>query len=99
MEKSRKIYDTAFKVNAVKLSYERNNLSAYAKELGITSAQLYRWRKEYNEYGPGSFPGNGSLKQTEEQKIIAKLQKQLKEKDLEHEILKKAISIISKNDR
>jgi transposase len=28
-------------------------------QLGITAPQLYKWRKEYEEFGQGSFPGNG----------------------------------------
>jgi transposase len=46
---------------AVQLSYERHNISELARELG-TAPQLYKWRKE--EFGQGSFPGNGKLKQT-----------------------------------
>jgi transposase-like protein len=39
------------------------------------SSQLYKWRKEYEEFGQGSFPGNGKLKQTPEQ--IADLERKL----------------------
>jgi transposase len=43
------------------LSYERHNISELARELGITAPQLYKWRKR-EEFGQGSFPGNGKLK-------------------------------------
>jgi transposase len=46
----------------VQLSYERHNISELARELGITAP--HKWRKEYEEFGQGSFPGNGKLKQT-----------------------------------
>jgi transposase len=71
----------------VQLSYERHNISELARELGIT-APLYKWRKEYEEFGQGSFPGNGKLKQTPEQERIADLERKLKDAELERDILK-----------
>jgi transposase len=95
MKQSRKIYDRAFKEKAVQLSYERHNISELARELGITAPQLYKWRKEYEEFGQGSFPGNGKLKQTPEQERIAELERKLKDAELERDILK-AIGIFPK---
>jgi len=37
-------YDNSFKENAVKLSYERNNISEFARELGIDALLLHCWR-------------------------------------------------------
>lgn len=99
MKQVRKIYDRAFKEKAVELSNERTNISELARELGITAPQLYKWRKEFEEFGSGSFPGNGNLKQTPEQERIFHLEKQLKEAELERDILKKAIGIFSKSGR
>jgi transposase len=99
MTKTRKKYDKAFKEKAVELSKERKNLSELARELGIFPGQLYRWRKEEEEFKEGSFPGNGNLKQTAEQERITALEKRLKDAELERDILKKAIGIFSKNDR
>ena len=67
--------------------------------LGILPAVLYRWRKEQKDYGKNSFPGRGKPKMTDEQKEIARLKKQLKDAELERDILKKAIGIFSKSDR
>ena len=64
MKQVRKIYDKAFKEKAVQLSYERTNISEFARELGVTAPQLYKWRKEFEEFGEGSFPGKGNLKLT-----------------------------------
>lgn len=97
--KTRKKYDRAFKERAVELSHNRKNLSELARELGILPVQLYKWRKEQEEFGPGSFPGNGNLKQTLEQERIFALEKKLKDAELERDILKKAIGIFSKSDR
>ena len=50
MKSSRKIYPSDFKVKAVELSFERNNISELARELGITASLLYKWCKEYSEF-------------------------------------------------
>lgn len=99
MKQERKIYDAAFKVKAVELSNERSNLSELARELGMKVSLLYKWRKDYQEYGEGSFPGKGNLKLTPEQERIHELEKKLKDAEMERDILKKAISIFSKSGR
>lgn len=97
MKQVRKIYDKSFKEKVVQLSYERTNISEFARELGVTAPQLYKWRKEFEEFGEGSFPGNGNLKLTAEQEKIHELEKKLKDAELERDILKKAIGIFSKS--
>ena len=99
MKQVRKIYDKAFKEKAVQLSYKRTNISELVIELGVTAAQLYKWRKEFEEFGEGSFLGKGNLKLSPEQEKIHKLEKRLKDAELERDILKKAIGIFSKSDR
>ena len=93
MKRERKIYDPAFKTKAVQLSKERTNISELTRELGIAVTLLYKLRKEYEEFGEGSFPGNGNLKLTLEQEKIYELEKRLKDAELKHDILKKAIGI------
>ena len=95
----RKIYDRVFKKKTVQLIYERHKICELDRELGVTAPQLYKWRKEYEEFGQGSFPGNGNLKQTPEQEQISELERKLKDAELERDILKKAIGIFSKNGR
>lgn len=99
MKRERKIYDPAFKTKVVELSKERTNISELARELGIAVALLYKWRKEYEEFGEVSFPGNGNLKLAAEQEKIHELEKKLKDAELERDILKKAIGIFSKSGR
>lgn len=94
----RKHYDKAFKENAVKLSKHRKNQAELAKELGISRTILLKWRKEFDEFGSASFPGQGNEKLTEEGRKVKELEKALKERELELEILKKAIAIFSKTD-
>ena len=99
MVRKRKTYDTAFKRQAVELTKTRKNVSELARELGIQPQLLYKWRKEYEALGEGSFPGNGNLKLTLNQKKIHELEKKLRDIELEHTILKKAVAIFSKTDR
>lgn len=99
MAKSRKYYDSSFKRKAVELSHVRGNVKAVAEELGIVPEVLYRWRREHNTYQVNSFPGKGKPKLTDEQREIMELKKQLKDAELERDILKKAVSIFSKSGR
>lgn len=71
------------------MSNERDDGPELAKALGTTAPQLYKWRKEHKEFGQGSFPGNGNLKQTPEQERIAELEKKLKDAELDRDIQKK----------
>ncbi len=90
MKKKYKKYDRIYKENAVKLSYEKNSIKESAEELGIRSSLICRWRKEYEEFGPGSFLGSGYDRIHPDNKKIFDLQKKSKESELRYEILKKA---------
>lgn len=96
MKENRKAYGCNFKEKAVQLSYERDNISQLAKELGITAPLLHRWRQDYQEFGTGSFPGKGKPKLSPEQEKIREPEKKLKEAELECDILKKDVGIFSK---
>jgi len=97
MRKRRK-FDREFKQMAVELSKHRDDIKALAGELEIRPDLLYRWRREALESQEASFPGQGNPKQTAEEKEIARLKKELRETQLERDILKKAVSIFSKSD-
>jgi transposase len=89
MKRERKIYDPAFNIKAVELSNERSNITELSRELGIQVSMLYKWRKENSQFGSGSFPGKGVLKQIPEQKTISDLEAKLRDAELERDILKK----------
>lgn len=99
MRKQRNHYDKAFKENAVKLSLERKNVSSLAQELGIEPFMLYRWRKEFQNNSPLSFPSNGVQSLSDDAKRISELEKRLFDAETERDILKKALGIISKSGR
>jgi len=96
--KIRRKYDREFKQMAVELSKHRKDIRALADELDIRPDLLYRWRREAMGPSGTSFPGHGNPKMTEEEKEIARLKKELREIQLERDILKKAVSIFSKSD-
>ena len=69
-----------------------------AEELGIRADLVSRWMREYTHYQEGSFSGHGNPNLTDEQKEIVRLKRELKDAQIERDILKKAVSIFSKND-
>jgi len=86
---TRKKYSKEFKLDAVSLVLEQEySKSEAARSLGINPNMLGRWVKEFSSDDPQSFRGNGKLSPEQEQ--IRDLKKQVKQLELEKEILKKA---------
>lgn len=98
MKRERKHYDKSFKIMAIELAEAKRSIPDTAKELGIPQDLIRRWTREKNSKGAASFSGNGIPALTDEQKEIERLKKELKEAQIERDILKKAVSIFSKND-
>jgi transposase len=99
MPRKRTVYDREFKLKAVELSFERDDsVKEVAQELGVPEKLLYKWRAQFSKERNKSFPGHGKQLMSKEEKRIAELEKQLRETKLERDILKKAVSIFSKND-
>jgi transposase len=96
--KKRRTFDREFKQMVIELSNNREDYNALASELDIRADLIYRWRREATKHLEASFPGQGNKILTEEQKEIAKLKKELRDAQIERDILKKAVSIFSKND-
>lgn len=82
----------------VELANARENISALAAELDLRVDLIYRWRREALANLGASFPGQGNKLMTDEQKEIALLKKELRDAQLERDILKKAVSIFSRSD-
>jgi len=99
MSKTRRKYSNSFKNKAVELSHYRENVPEVAAELGIEPNLLNRWRRERDEYSHNSFPGKGKPKMTDQEKEIAKLKAERDDARMERDILKKAISIFSLDDK
>lgn len=95
MSRHKKNYSVEFKKKTVELSFARGSVTQICEELDTPTSALSRWRRESSEYGKNSFPGRGKPKLTDEQREIANLKKELKDMQLERDILKKAISFAS----
>jgi len=91
----KRVYSKEFKEQAVRLSHQRENIKELADELGIKVERLYKWRKWANS---NSATADNKASFPEESMEVKKLRKALREKDLELEILKKAVHIFSKSD-
>ena len=82
-------------INIVKLG--EKNVREISKELDIQDVTIYSWIRKYKEEKEEAFPGEGKLKSSEEE--LRKLRKQLADVTEERDILKKAISIFSKDQK
>ena len=98
MKRERRNFDKEYKMMTVNLCYTGKSTKEVAEELGIRAELVRRWKREHEQYREGSFSGHGNANMTSEQKEIAKLRKELREAQLERDILKKAVSIFSKGD-
>ena len=88
---------------ALNLCHTGKSTKEVAEDLGIRAELVRRWKREHEQYQEGSFSGHGNANMTAEQKEIARLKRELKEAQIERDgaaprILKKAISIFSRND-
>ncbi len=92
MKRVKRNYSNEFKQEAVRLSYQRDNIKELAIELGIDVARIYKWRTSSKV----NTTDTTSVKKDNEE--IKRLKKALKDSQLELEILKKAVHIFSKSD-
>lgn len=93
MARTKRHFSIEFKQEAVRLSYQRDNMKELADELGIQVARIYKWRAA--ELSPAKQTSSPILAENHE---VKELRKALKNAELELEILKKAVHIFSKND-
>ena len=98
MKEKKKTYSREFKIEAVKLSHTSDkNVTEVAESLGISKSSLHRWRGEFRDDPDQAFPGKGNLKERDAE--IAQLKKELRQAQLENEILKKAVAIFTQTKR
>ena len=93
MERINKTYSVDFKIKTIELSKQRGSLTEVAKDLGILVKKLSRWRQEYDA-GKFDLKSKTKIKTKEELELIT-LKKALRDKEIECEILKKAVRIFS----
>jgi len=92
--KTRKDYDKAFKIEAVRLSESSSqSVEEVAKDLGIPISNLHRWRRQYRNAPTLAFPGKGH--QSDQDEEVRRLRKEVTTLRQERDILKKALGIFS----
>lgn len=92
-----KRYDKDFKIMLVELMLSGQRAEDLGKEYGVHPASIRSWKRTYLS-NRESFTGSGTPSLTLEQKEIKALKKQLRNAEIERDILKKAVSIFSKSD-
>ena len=86
-----KRFDRDFKISAVRMITEGGHKAAeVARSLGIHQNQIYNWKKKFSDQGDKAFPCKGHLTE------LAALRRQLRDVEMERDILKKAVGIFSK---
>ena len=89
----RKQFDREFKAQAVRLCEQGGvPIAQVARELGINVKLLYRWRSEAQEAGTAAFPGHGHSSDEE----VRRLRRELARVEMERDILKKALGVLSR---
>ncbi len=84
-------FDRDFKISAVKMVTEAGHKATeVARSLGINPNQIYSWKHKFASDGEKAFPGKGHLTE------LSALRRQLREVEMERDILKKAVGIFSK---
>jgi transposase len=85
----------SFKKDAVRRVLARGpkTISEIAKELGVTSSMLHRWRERFEPELAGS---SGAPNQTEREEI-ERLRRELRDLQAENALLKKAAALFAKD--
>ncbi len=97
MPKQQKTSTREFKPEAVQLVKSSGKpMSQVARELLISDSALYHWSKQLTEQGEQAFPGSGHQTAQEE---IRRLKRELEITRQQRDILKKAVSIFSRESR
>jgi transposase len=88
----RQQYDREFKHQAVRLCDQGDvPIAQVARELGIDVKLLYRWRREAQRTGERAFPGQGHSSDEE----VRRLRRELARVEMERDILKKALGVLT----
>src|ERR1051326_5769388 len=102
MQNSKKArrYDKQFKEDALLLlSHSGKPLTQIARELGIADVTLWKWKQDYlASLGPSKNAEGQTLPASELEKQNQQLRRDLEKLRTHHEILKKALGILSEQN-
>ena len=100
MSTERRKYSKEFKLEAIRM-YENGerNVTEVERELGITQGLLWKWKADLEKQPKKeeAFPGNGKLTDTEAR--IRQLEREIAILKEDKEILKKVLTMYSKDGR
>lgn len=91
-KKTRKIYTTEFKKEAIQLA-DTVGVADAAKQLKLYESQIYNWRAKFKQ------KANTSEREAELAAEVARLKRQLAEQTEDIAILKKAATYFAKNQK
>ena len=98
MKKKQERYDSDFRRKAIELSeLPGKTATMVEKELGIYQGAISAWKSSLRLHGEDAFPGKGRKTGLEAENAL--LRKQLKQREMECEILKKAMGYFAKNEK
>lgn len=99
MSKLRKRFSKAERLEIIKHSLEEDvRMTDLADQYDVHVNTIYKWRDNYRQEHGLAYSGGKAKQLSEEEREIKRLKKQLRETQLERDILKKAIGIFSKKD-
>jgi transposase len=98
MSGKRKSYTASFKREAVSMVLDKGmSRHAVERQLGLSQGVVYRWVRHFQSDPENCFPGHGNMKPHELE--IHRLKRENAALKREHEILKKALAIFSKEPK
>jgi len=98
MSKDRRKYSKEFKLEAIQLQKKgERTVSEVERELGITQGLLWKWKADLEKQPKKeeAFPGNGKLTDTDAR--IRQLEREIALLKEDKEILKKVLTMFSKD--
>lgn len=98
MEKPKRVFDAAFKREALQLVETSGKpLAQVARDLGISDNTLQGWKQQQHTYDQEAFPGSGH--QTPPEEEMRRLRRKNEILRQERDILKKALAIFLQPQR
>jgi len=89
-------YTPEYKKEIIKLVTEQKKTFAeVGRSIGVSGNTIKKWIDQYSTYGEDAFPGKGNLRPDD--KELRDLKNKIKDLEMENAILKKAMSIFSRD--
>ena len=95
MARKRRVHNTEFKLEAIRLLEDGNlKIGEVARDLDICPSLLRSWRRKLSEQGMDAFPGHGKVSDVEAENL--RLRKENAKLKQERDFLKKAATFFAK---